>query len=121
MIIILVCRITGTSGDCLPAPTAPACYYSITQDKESKEFLHKFLDDNDNRSHFMQRPSPVVVSPVTGACRPFDMYIVPPGGAAVNTFQKIFLTWCANRCNLAGPAWQDLTDQVGLCYRIGNN
>ncbi|WNM70632.1 hypothetical protein CPT_Mangalyan_205 [Escherichia phage Mangalyan] len=88
MIIILVCRITGTPGDCLPAPVAPACYYSITQDKESKDFLHKFLNDNDNRSHFMQRPSPVVVSPVTGACRPFDRYIVPPGGAAVNTFQK---------------------------------
>lgn len=90
MIIILVCRITGTPGDCLPAPVAPACYYSITQDKESKDFLHKFLNDNDNRSHFMQRPSPVVVSPVTGACRPFDRYIVPPGGAAVNTSSKIF-------------------------------
>ncbi|BDU13610.1 hypothetical protein [Escherichia phage phiWec189] len=31
----------------------------------------------------MQRPSPVVVSPVTGACRPFDRYIVPPGGASL--------------------------------------
>lgn len=50
--------------------------------------MHKFLNDNDNRSHFMHRPSPVVVSPVTGACRPFDRYIVPPGGVAVNTFSK---------------------------------
>ncbi|VUF54466.1 Phage protein [Escherichia phage rV5_ev147] len=92
MIIILVCRITGTPGDCLPAPTAPACYYSNTQDKESKKFLHKFLDDNDNRSHFMQRPSPVVVSPSPVPAVLSIGILCHLAGPLSTLFKKIFLT-----------------------------